>query len=380
MLIEQLLFENKKGWKAVNNNNLSLKAQLVLVFGDRELLKQDEHFQHIRSIYINAEIVGCSTSGSICGDEISTGTIICTAIYFEKTHIKVVNQTIDKMENSFDLGKKLINQLEKENLKHVLVLSEGLTINGSQLTYGLNTIYGNEISITGGLAGDDANFSETVLLNNSIGKKNQLIAIGFYGEHIKIGYGSMGGWDSFGVDRLVTRSKANILYELDGQPALALYKKYLGEYAANLPSSALLFPLSFISSKTKTPIVRTILSINEADGSMTFAGDIPEGEYVRLMKASSEKLFEGAADAAEMAITTLQQRNPDLAILISCVGRRLVLKQRVEQELESVREVIGKETVYSGFYSYGEICPLKAFDLNCELLNQTMTITLFKEV
>lgn len=380
MRTEQIQFNTSKGWNMPSTSELSNIAQLVLVFGDRELLKSESNYHQIKSKYPQADIVGCSTSGSIANIDVLHQSIVCTAIYFEKTKFKIVSEDIESMYESFQLGQKIMNQFEKTDLKHVFILSDGLNVNGSELTRGLNSISNNKITITGGLAGDEANFEETVLIHNHAGKKNKLIAIGFYGEHLQIGYGSMGGWDSFGVDRLVTKSKANLLYELDGQPALSLYKKYLGDYAQNLPSSALLFPLSFISSKSNTPIVRTILAVNEADGSMTFAGDIPEGEYVRLMKASSEKLFEGASDAAEMSINTLKSTTPTLAILISCVGRRLVLKQRVDEEIESVKEILGNETLISGFYSYGEICPLTSLDNSCELLNQTMTITLFKEL
>ena len=260
------------------------------------------------------------------------------------------------------------------------MLSEGLNINGSELTKGLNNRLQDRISITGGLAGDQANFAETVIVHNQAGKKNLVLAIGFYGEHLQVGYGSMGGWDSFGVDREVTKSTGNILYELDGKPALELYKKFLGEHAANLPASALLFPLSLMIKGTETSLVRTILSVNETDGSMVFAGDIPQGEYVRLMKANNDRLIDGANGAAEMSKISLKNSDPDLAILISCVGRKLVLKQRVEEELEIVREVIGNNTTMTGFYSYGEISPIKPFENHCELHNQTMTITVFKEV
>ena len=190
----------------------------------------------------------------------------------------------------------------------------------------------------------------------------------------------MGGWDSFGVDREVTKSNANILYELDGQPALELYKRYLGAHAANLPASALLFPLNLRLQDSGISLVRTVLSVNEEDGSMVFAGDIPQGEYVRLMKANFDRLVDGATGAAEMSRISLKNSKADLAILISCVGRKLVLKQRVEEELETIREVIGEQVTITGFYSYGEICPSQPFDQRCELHNQTMTITLFKEI
>ncbi len=380
MKTEQSIFNKGKGWTKKLGEGLGETAQLVFLFGETDLLKDKNHFDSVRIAYPNAEIVGCSTSGEICEAEIFNTSIVCTAVYFGKTKIKVVKEKIQSMDESFLIGKKLADQFEKEKLVHILILSEGLNINGSELTKGLNLRLNDSVPVTGGLAGDQSMFNETVIVHNQPGEANLIVGIGFYGDHLKTGFGSMGGWDSFGLDRLVTRSKANILYELDGLPALELYKKYLGEHAVNLPSSALLFPLNLKISNSDVSLVRTVLSVNEQDGSMTFAGDIPEGEYVRLMKASFDKLIDGAYGASEMSGISLKDSDPDLAILISCVGRKLVLKQRVEEELESVREVIGKQTAMTGFYSYGEICPISPFERHCELHNQTMTITVFKEI
>jgi len=380
MKTEQLLLNINGEWTQKGPIEIGNSAQLVFLFGSRELLKKQEHIDKVRSSYPAAKIVGCSTSGEICGEMVHSDRIVCTAVWFEKTTVRIVAEHIETMEQSYEIGEKLAGQLSGHDLVHAMILSEGLNINGSELTKGLNNKLMTRVPITGGLAGDEANFTETVIVNDKAGERNTVLAIGFYGKELKTGYGSMGGWDSFGVDRLVTRSKSNILYELDGQPALELYKKYLGEHAKGLPAAALLFPLSLRLQNSDTALVRTVLSVNETDGSMVFAGDIPQGEYVRLMKANIDRLIEGANDAAEMSCTSLRDEEPDLAILISCVGRRLVLKQRVEEELESVREMIGQKAMMTGFYSYGEICPSKPFENRCELHNQTMTITLFKEL
>ena len=380
MKTEQLVYTGSNGWHLKNDRNDCRNAGLVFLFGDRELLSDKAIVDNIRIRYPEAELVGCSTSGEICQEEVRNSSIVCTAVRFEKTMIRVVREDIHHTSESFEIGQKLADQLDTEGLVHIVVLSEGLNINGSELTKGLSSKLGARIPVTGGLAGDAADFNETVLIHNQIVSKNMVVAIGFYGNNIRVGYGSMGGWDSFGVDRLVTRSSANVLYELDGQPALELYKKYLGQHAAELPASALLFPLSLRFKDSDVILVRTILSVSETDGSMTFAGDIPEGEYVRLMKAGFEKLVEGASGAAELSGSSLGLSDPDLAILISCVGRKLVLKQRVEEEVEAVREVLGSHPTITGFYSYGEICPGSPFGQRCELHNQTMTITLFKEL
>lgn len=380
MKTEQRIYSETDGWVIKSDNNLGKLAQLVFLFGNRELLKEKEHIDFVKESYPLAQIVGCSTSGEIFQEEVFNNNIICTAVSFESSTIEIAQETIHSMEESYTVGQKLASKLDKENLVHIMVLSEGLNINGSELTKGINNQLNDRISVTGGLAGDQALFSETVIVHNRTGEKNLIVAIGFYGKQLQVGYGSMGGWDSFGVDREVTRSTANILYELDGQSALELYKRYLGAHAANLPASALLFPLSLRLKSAETALVRTVLSVNEEDGSMVFAGDIPQGEYVRLMKANFDRLIDGANGAAEMSKISLQNSEADLAILISCVGRKLVLKQRVEEELEIIREVIGEGVAITGFYSYGEISPIKPFEQHCELHNQTMTITLFKEV
>ncbi|MDA3928164.1 MAG: FIST C-terminal domain-containing protein [Prolixibacteraceae bacterium] len=380
MKTEQSIYSESKGWLKKSQAQISDKAQLVFLFGNKNLLKNQIPIDHIKNEYPNATILGCSTSGEIYNTEVFDDNIISTAIYFERTKIKIAKKEISSMENSFQVGESLAKELYTEDLTHIMVLSDGLNINGSELSKGLNLQLKNKVSVTGGLAGDQNQFSETLIVHNNIGQTNLVVAIGFYGENLQVGYGSMGGWDSFGVDREVTRSEGNILYELDGQPALELYKRYLGEHAANLPASALLFPLSLRLKDTETSLVRTILSVNENNGSMVFAGDIPQGEYVRLMRANFDRLIDGANDAAEMSKISLKQSTADLAILISCVGRKLVLKQRVEEELEAIQEVIGQDITTTGFYSYGEICPIKPFEQHCELHNQTMTITLFKEI
>lgn len=379
MRTEQSIYSKDKGWSLLSNENLGESAHLVFLFGQTELLKDQNQFDHVRENYPNAEILGCSTSGEICNEEVFNSAIICTAVCFEKTTIKVFNEKINSMNESFQIGQNLADKFDQDKLVHIMIFSEGLNINGSELTKGLNSRLLDIVPVTGGLAGDQVLFNETVVVHNKPGEANLIVAIGFYGTNLKVGYGSLGGWDSFGLDRLVTKSKANVLYELDGQPALDLYKKYLGEHAAKLPSSALLFPLNLKISNSDISLVRTVLSVNEDDGSMVFAGDIPEGEYVRLMKASYDKLIDGACGAAEMAGINLENLEPDLAILISCVGRKLVLKQRVEEELESVREALGVKPTITGFYSYGEICPIHPSQQHCELHNQTMTITVFKE-
>ena len=285
---------------------------------------------------------------------------------------------IQDIESSFEAGKNLVYQLPKENLKLIFVLSDGGKVNGSELVKGLNFDLNKEVLITGGLAGDGAKFEHTFVGLNAIPQSGNIVAIGFYGEKIQLSHGSLGGWESFGLEREVTKSKSNVLYEIDHKNALDLYKTYLGKYAKDLPGSALFFPLSLTLSGKEESIVRTILSIDEKTQSLTFAGDIPEGSKVKLMKANFDRLIDASSDAASICLA-INERTPKLAILISCVGRKLVLGNRISEEVEAIREIFGSKTALTGFYSYGEISPLKPFT-DCELHNQTMTITCIDEL
>jgi hypothetical protein len=378
MKIEQTSWTNGKRWQSDIPQALSETAQLVLVFGGTSNLSEQESLRAIKQAYPNAHILGCSTAGEICGTQVLDDSLVITAVAFEHTRLKGTQIELSEVANSFQAGEQLAASLDKDGLIHVFVLSDGLKVNGSDLVRGLVNHLPAEVAVTGGLAGDGARFGQTLTFFNSDPDQGKIAVLGFYGNRLKVGYGSMGGWDPFGPERLITRSEGNVLYELDGQSALKLYKKYLGDYAADLPASGLLFPLSLRTKEGEPGLVRTILAVSEEAQSMTFAGDVPQGNYARFMKANFERLIDGAIGAAQTTTEFVGPSSPDLAILISCVGRKLVLKQRVEEEVESVRDVLGQHTVLTGFYSYGEIAPFMP-SVGCELHNQTMTITTFLE-
>jgi hypothetical protein len=378
MKISQLKFSAENGWVEMSNKANVDTTQLVLIFGATKLIKDENNFGVIKKKYPKAIFIGCSTAGEIIGTDVNDDTLIATAVEFENSQLVSKCVSINSSEESYAKAKELADSLPKDGLKHVFVLSDGLGVNGSELVKGFRENLPDSIKVTGGLAGDGADFKETFVIgSDNKSSENIITALGFYGEKLEISYGSLGGWDSFGIERLVTKSNNNVLFELDRQPALQLYKSFLGEHAAGLPASGLLFPLNLRTESDDIPVVRTILAIDEEAQSLTFAGDIPEGSYVRLMKANFDRLIKGAEGAAEKTMEN-SGGSPDLAILISCVGRKLVLKQMIEEEVESVREVLGESTQLCGFYSYGEISPFNK-NAKCELHNQTMTITTFKE-
>ena len=383
MKIEQKKWTSENGWKTLSSGSFTEPPELVLVFGGNAPLKDKARFDEVRSWYPKSHIISASTAGEIIETEVSDDTLVLTAIKFEKTTLQFTEVNIKEAEESESAGKKLAAALPKEGLVHAMIFSDGLFVNGTTLVKGLLSELPPNVSVTGGLVGDGSRFKETLVGLDKIPEQKKLVCVGFYGSSIKIGYGSLGGWDSFGISRTITKAKGNVLYELDDKPALTLYKEYLGNLAKDLPASGLLFPLS-LKIKTdmggEVEVVRTILAVDNKAQSMTFAGDMPEGVVARFMKANFDRLVDGASGAASMSIESLGNSKAELAILISCIGRKLVLKGRVEDEIEAVQEKIGSQAAIIGFYSYGEISPTTPTERQCQLHNQTMTITTFREI
>lgn len=377
MRIEQLICQKDGTWKTLREAPF-IAPQLVLAFGSYKKLKDPSSFAVLRDRYPAAHIVMASTSGEINQLEVDDDTIAVTAISFQRSRVDLARVNISDYASATIAGRELSARMLKSGLRHLMIISDGQLVNGTYLLQGIQDTLAPNVTLSGGLAGDGAAFVQTLVGVDELPKPGEIIGIGFYGEHLHIGVGSQGGWDTFGADRIVTKSSDNVLYELDGENALALYKRYLGEKAEGLPGTALLFPLAIQQPDTDQSLVRTILSIDETSQSMTFAGNVPEGARVRLMRANFDRIIDGAAGAASQ--TTLQNSAPELAILISCVGRKGILGPRIDEEVESVADMLGGHPVITGFYSNGEISR-NAKEVRCELHNQTMTImTLHEEM
>ncbi|CAG1010879.1 Cyclic di-GMP phosphodiesterase CdpA [Phycisphaerales bacterium] len=377
--LETFNYRAGEGWSVPSFPALDSEQTLVLVFGARRFNEDDSPIRELCRAYPASKIAGCSTSGEIFGSELKDGSLSVAVQRFARTRIRQVSAPVRSPSDSFNAGDVIARQLEHPSLKGVLVFSDGLKVNGSELIRGINSVLPEGVVVSGGLAGDGDRFKNTWVLKDGTPTEGIVSAIGFYGEHVRIGHGSRGGWDVFGPERRVTRSRGNVLYELDGKPALALYKTYLGDRAAGLPATALLFPLELRrDSADEKRLVRTVLAVDEATQSMTFAGDIPEGYLAQLMRANFGRLIEGAACSALMARRTSGHEAPCLVIAVSCVGRRLVLGERIEEELEGTLDSLPARSQQVGFYSYGEISPYATG--KCDLHNQTMTLTTIAEV
>lgn len=377
MRVAQFAWTGSGGWSPALPGTPDPDFQFVLAFGSPGVLDRPELLADLARAFPRASLAGCSTAGEILGAAVFDDSLAATAVAFDHSTVKTACVDIAGHAGSCEAGVALAASLDHQDLQHVFVLSDGLEVNGSQLVRGLTSSLPPRVKVTGGLAGDQGRFQKTLVLMDGQPRTGGITALGFYGRRLRVGYGSQGGWDPFGPERLVTSSRNNVLYELDGKSALELYKVYLGKHAQGLPATGLLFPLSIRMEGAAERVVRTVLAVDEAEQSMTFAGDIPQGAYAQLMKTNVNHLVDGATGAARAALEP-GAAHPSLAVLISCVGRRMVLKQMAELELEAVRDACGLGAALAGFYSYGEIAPFQK-DGESELHNQTMTVTTFAE-
>jgi hypothetical protein len=381
MLIKQESVLKGMGLKDLPKASPLPNANLVLVFGSVAKLSDPKLSDFLESRFPIAQIIGCTTTGEISASAVHDESLQITAILLERSSLRTSSIRMEREDDSYRYGEQLARQLKSEELKAVIVLSEGLNVNGSELLNGFRSIIG-ETPVLGGMAGDNATFTKTLQMCNGVISDNLIVAVGLYGENIHISSGALGGWKPYGPPRKVTRSIKNIVYEMDGQPALPLYKMYIGEhFAKGLPGTGLKFPFAVIGQEKEVETVRTLLSIDAATNSLTFAGDVSEGNLVRFCQTTHDRLVDGASGAATEVKKTLNDQfglQQSLAVCVSCVGRKLVMADQVYEEVRAVRNVLGPQTVLTGFYANGEFGPNKNKNGN-DLHNQTMTIGYISE-
>ncbi|TAK89865.1 MAG: hypothetical protein EPO06_10640 [Burkholderiaceae bacterium] len=378
MQLSTFTFHSDHGWSVPEFPALDSPQTLVMVYGAPEYVDHHAPIHQLLQAYPQSIVVGCSSAGEISGRQVNDASLSVAVARFEHTRLTVVSSTIDKVESAA-VGEQLARQLLRagEDLRSVLILSEGMNVSGSALAQGMSAVLPPQVVVSGGLAGDGRRFERTWVLCNGLPQASQAVAIGLYGKRLHVGFGSSGGWDVFGPERVITRAAGNVLYELDGKPALALYKEYLGEYADGLPGTGLFFPLAIWKPEPGArKVMRCMASIDEAAQSITFGGDVPQGYYAQLSKANFDNLVTAAHEAADLT-TNGRQTAPVLALAVSCVGRRIMMGERSDEELSVTLDNLPPGSLQVGFYSYGEIGPFPG--QTCTLYNQTMTLTTFCE-
>ncbi|WP_245832089.1 FIST signal transduction protein [Solemya velesiana gill symbiont] len=368
-----------EAWDEPPSGELDSAQTLIIVFAaSRPSPTVTNALPALKSTFPNSVLIGCSSSGEIYGVELNDDSIVLAIVKFADTRLKLVNYPIANVQQSATAGNTLAEQLIADDLAAVFTLTDGLLVNGSAFVEALSNNLPEGVVITGGLAGDGDRFEKTWVLFDGETRTGQAAAVGFYGDTIRVAHGSRGGWNLLGPDREVTKAEGNVLYSLDGLPALQVYKKYLGDRAEGLPATGLLFPLAIRDEEDIDGLtVRTILAVDKERQSITFAGDVPEGRYVKLMRANFDRLVDGAASAAKNAeLSDYTGSNAALHSHQLCREAPCARPKGGGGDRGCHREPAGRDPQI-GYYSYGEISPLVSG--RCDLHNQTMTLTLIWE-
>jgi len=379
MQIQSVRMKNKT-WLSPLPTSLDSENTLILCFARPGFFAQPQ-LKSLKSQFPKSQVVGCSTAGNIAGDAIEDDVVVATFCQFEATQVVCRDFSVGAGGASVATGLAIASEFGRiPDVKHIFILSEDLKINGASL---VRTVadelkrLGSTASVSGGMAGTGPDFglSETVFQDTIAAQR--VVAVALAGAQLQVTSAAGAGWDRFGPQRMITKSQGNLLLEIDGRPALDLYSEYLGpELTKSLPGSAILFPLA-VEIDGMPDVIRSVLGMDFQTKAMAFAAEVPEGAKAFIMKCSFEKLITAAKIAAQEALRGQPQDKPLLAVVVSCVGRRIVLGEKCEDELEIVRSILPKHSTMCGFYSNGEVSALP--HQGVQYHNETFSLTLLSE-
>jgi hypothetical protein len=330
----------------------------------------------ISDVVQTENIIGCTTDGEIYDKGLSTGSAVLGGIATDQLqfHTVVVENLAGRSEAA---GRRLASDLPA-SVAYVQLFSDGLSGNGCAILRGMAAVLGEELPIAGGTAGDDGKFEQTWQFAGNRVFTDAAVAIGFSGE-LKLGTGIRSGWSPIGLAKKVTRASGNILYELNGEPALKVFERFLGKHAEKLPSIGVEYPISLLGrwgdvGENEYQLLRATMSVNRADGSIIFAGEIPEGAMVSLTCGDTVSILDAAEKAAQLAISDLGDATPAVIYCYSCMARKIVLGRRTREEIERIRRTVGSSVPIMGFYTYGEFCRMQC-NGPTYLHNETVTLS-----
>ncbi|WP_419899349.1 FIST signal transduction protein [Roseomonas sp. USHLN139] len=383
MRLGQLHWMPDRGWSPPPGS-LGFEPGLILCFGRGAVLEQA--LAPLRQACPAARLVAGGAQAMMRGAELQQEGAVAVALRFAATPFRIVEQVVAGTGDDRRAGQALGAALSAPDLAGILVLADGITVNGSELLAGLRDRLGQGCALFGGMLSDTARPEEPGPPGLGIDgppRHGLAAAIGFYGPQVRIAAGAASGVDAFGPRRLITCASGSLLQALDGRPALELYRRYLGEEFVG-SSAALTFPLLvWPPGQPEQAVVRTLIHFDPARGSLRFAGNVPAGHLARLMRGNLDRVAMAAADAARQACAGLPALPGDrLALLVSCIGRLQLLGGRTAEEVEDAALALalgeGGGAAPIGFYSYGEIC-CAGGGAQTELHNQTMTVLLLGE-
>jgi hypothetical protein len=357
------------GKEAATNaiEKLNGTTKILIVFGAMRF-NHRELLAGIASVAVDIPMIGGTTAGEISSAGFSTGSVVIMALSNDDLEFVTGighNMSNDERACSVELVNDILGKTGFDPNASLLVFPNGMGGDGLKVLEGLQLSLGKDFEITGGYLGDDERFENTYQYYNGMVYKDAIVGLMVIKKSgYKTGIGVRSGFTSIGNSFFCTSSEGNIVKEFEHANALELYKDFLGEERAErLPAVCLEYPFGIIdnnpSDSTESLFqLRCGLSVDHEKGTIALAASIPEGSEVTLTTASRGDIINGAREAAAQAKKSLGDATPMALIMFSCVGRKLVLGRRIQEEVDAVRECIGHDVPIIGFYTYGEIGPI----------------------
>ncbi len=371
--------------EAIRHARLNLyreRIDLVIVFSTIDFT-QPNTIQTISDTLIGVPIIGCSGAAIITNKGILPNGLCIMLLNFPKTayfNTAIVDSISSKtaLNSGKELGEKLLQGFPKMKRDLGLIFSDGLIKDTSNLFYGLQEKLGTSFPLIGASASDKLQFLKTHLYFNDKLYIDAVCGI-IFGGKLNFGWGIKHGWKPLGKPRQVTKSYANIIYEIDNSPAANVYEEYLAcnlrEIKNELNRISTFYPIGIELQGEEEHLLRNLHSV-DSEGALIFQGNVPEGSRIRLMIGTKESCLTAARQALNEAKNGLFGKKIGFAFIFDSVSRYILLGRSANKELEIIKEEIGSNTPIMGVYTYGEQAPLKAINYHGKtyLHNQTFSI------
>jgi len=352
--------------------NESFRPNLAFVFASVEL-----DIAKVRAAFekYNLLVFGASTCGEICFDGSNEG------IYEGSVAVTLVELNPEAFAgilidgnglNSLDLGKAVAAWGKKLFQKPAFLIAvSGLTANGQEVVEGVLETAGQNTFMFGGLAGDDAHFIETFVFNHDLINKNGAVAIAFDTDLVKLRGLATSGWVSIGSDKVVTKAIGNVVYTIDNEPALKVYKEHLNISDDDLPEIGIEYPL--LVKKDNREVLRAVTGIDKEQQSLVFAGTVPQDAIVTFSTSPGFEIIEHTIKDIKQFFKDSDKA--DLMLLFSCMSRHRALGPVITEEIAEASHQAGLPI--TGFFTYGEIG--NNGPARCDFYNETFTLAVISE-
>jgi hypothetical protein len=317
----------------------------------------------VRSVFNSTPVVGGSTAGEITPEGPKSHSCIVLAVAYDDLAVGVGTGTeVEKSPRlaGYRAAQEVMRQFTGKTRSGLLLFGDGLLTGYTDVLRGVQEIFGTSSLVTGGLMGDDLRFTATYQYAQDQVLSRAVVGL-LLGGSCTIGVGIEHGFAPISKPRRVTKAKANILYELDGQPASSVYEEYFGPSVretaqqGGLNRGLIAYPLGIQMDSTGQFLLRNVMAFGN-QGSLACSGEVTEESWVQLMIGSKDLVLEAATLAAKEAIQPLQ--SVWFALVFDSVARKQLLGRDATMEIACIRQVIGPSVPLVGCYTYGEQAPL----------------------